>query len=869
MVSAIKWWRRTRDACLVTILCLGLVLSGRLLAQAPVVYRVNLLGGVETAGPDELVRLSGIGLDAQSIVSYQKVESDEGVFGTSLPQAQGNTTGVGGVPVPLIIEASSTSSIVVRMPHDVSADTPYWLSVRNPLGQVSDPVKVNDPRVNWFSPAQVYATRTIAGLPRQLRLVGRNLSINGTNKWVLRLAGLRGSFELELSSDKGLLDTTAHYTAVADLPKRLPVGTYRVSLRIGNSSWQSLEQSLVVKADPSDAGTIPVSAFGCTGSPTQDATRCIRAALAKAAQMGATVLFERGTWMIGDLNGHGPDSSFLVPPGVKILGVDPAQTTIVRGPGALTGKPVFILEGSNEIRRVRLSDLERHTQSDGPTFVQVGRPYHQDPKGIVDDIVISEVIFDGTFTALADAGRPISHLYLTHNVFGSYAYGLMLHGDAGNLEQRFSIRDSVIRYNVFKTGSLMDRSRLLGPIASQLGGSYRLDLSDNTVDGASRDFLYDKQSNVTGWRAALFFAMRGNHEHVLVASNVITCPGDRIGDGEAIVFDNNQNDPGLEAASSVISATSNSVTIKDKFREEIFARHLPAHYFDGYFVQVVDGRGIGQSRRLEHYQSDDNSELSVTPAWEVIPDNTSRVVVVKAVWDALIVGNYVDQRQPLCSKANPSGPDGGVVSFYANTISSIISGNKLFDTGGIALRHQYTIAHLADQDGPEVSFEYGVEVRGNLIDGEYLWDSDRSWSGIALGLAASPSPTFTPPTAGFGEVIEGNTIRHADALAGGAISIVPTWFEGAAPHQWHFIDGAIIANNKIVDITGSPATRGGGFPAMGITTPRVGIRIADKMAWNVLLSGNICTNVAKSLVDNGVKTWRRCEKIASAYCECH
>ena len=81
-------------------------------------------------------------------------------------------------------------------------------------------------------------------------------------------------------------------------------------------------------------------------------------------------------------------------------------------------------------------------------------------------------------------------------------------------------------------------------------------------------------------------------------------------------------------------------------------------------------------------------------------------------------------------------------------------------------------------------FNFFLEIRDNVIDGEYDWGNDCSRSGIGLGVAAAPWDGAPPPTVGFGNSISHNTIRHADEQYGGAIAQVNTWYAGPAPNRW-------------------------------------------------------------------------------------
>jgi hypothetical protein len=117
-----------------------------------------------------------------------------------------------------------------------------------------------------------------------------------------------------------------------------------------------------------------------------------------------------------------------------------------------------------------------------------------------------------------------------------------------------------------------------------------------------------------------------------------------------------------------------------------------------------------------------------------------------------------------------------------------VEGNRQHDTDGIAFQQLYNTPESGCRDCDRVvSYLDFVEIRDNLIDGEYAWAQGCSSSGIFGSLAAGPTTRSAPPaTVSYGLSISHNTINHADGLNGGAISFSPTWYQGPAPHRCHW-----------------------------------------------------------------------------------
>src|SRR6202011_2729175 len=103
------------------------------------------------------------------------------------------------------------------------------------------------------------------------------------------------------------------------------------------------------------------------------------------------------------------------------------------------------------------------------------------------------------------------------------------------------------------------------------------------------DYLYSP-NDAKGWRAAFFWNPNNNVEEVLVSQNLATCTGDKIGDGEAISFDNNANTYAFKAAVPVVRATASSIAVSASLAARQNNRDVPiASYYVDHWVQIVDG----------------------------------------------------------------------------------------------------------------------------------------------------------------------------------------------------------------------------------------------------------------------------------------
>jgi hypothetical protein len=244
----------------------------------------------------------------------------------------------------------------------------------------------------------------------------------------------------------------------------------------------------------------------------------------------------------------------------------------------------------------------------------------------------------------------------------------------------------------------------------------------------------------------------------------------------------------------------------------------------------------------------------------------TQVVVARQFWQTYVVGNEITQATPPCRKSNLSGPRGGEITVWAPSADSVIDGNRQFDTSGLGFTQGYSVKTASCPTCDNHSaVQTALEIRGNVLHGEYDWFSGCSWSGIHGTFGASPTPEAPPPTVSFGVQIAHNVIEHADGLRGGAIDILPTWHTGPEPHRWPLIDSLILSHNVIRDIDGPAARNVCNSGRQG----RVGIRIegAGDVTGTVLYK-NSCQRTAAALLDTGVGTVRVCSAPGDNSCEC-
>jgi hypothetical protein len=861
-----------------------LFIAAGAMAAPPQLYRQAAYESPVRGAPDDLLLLAGYGFAADDTVVYRTVANTTKPLATPqrIPAHSDAEFGV----APIVSSAGRPYSLTIRLPQDLRADQTYALWVHTARGEWSKGIMINDARPLWISPAYVYASEMPASLPRELKIVGRNLQPSPGHSTLVRLLGPQRVTGMAIADARssGALNG---YVARASLPGHLATGRYRIAVNRDGASWVEVAgQSLEVLPDPPAAAEFSIgdTQFGsCRPDDGADDTACIVRAIAAAARAGGgTVYFGPGTWDLIDGNQPGlvVEEGMVVPAGVQLRGAGSAQTRLLRHAewNARSAAATFTLAGHTAVTGFTFRDLQVYQPSDhSAPYLQLGEdwqrmasiPSTSTDTAVVTDVTIAGNTFDKPGVAIGAGGLPIDRLFVTYNIFGAYHSALELSGDQYNMIHKYRLDDSVIDYNVFKPGSKLDLIQKTGTLASEIGAGHRVDFSGNTADGASTDYLYSPD-DARGWRAAFFWNPNNNVEEVLVSQNTATCTGDKIGDGEALAFDNNTNTFAFASAPTVVQATDRSITVAAPLASRQHNRDVPiSRYYVGHWVRVVSGPGLGQVRKIAAYSTDaitHQTTITIAPAWDVLPTpGRTRVAIGREYWQLYVVDNQVDNRQPLCQKSNRSRRVAGSIELWGQSADSVFAGNHQYDSDGILVQQNYGAPEHSCADCTMLGFFNSfLEIRDNVVDGEYDWSNDCSRSGISAGVAAAPWEDGPPPTVGFGVSISHNTIRHADAEFGGAIAQVNTWFNGPEPHRWPLSDNMLIHHNSIVDIDGARA-----LAVCGTSRPRIGIAFPDPaIAWRTVLYANSCRNVSMPIGPGGVGTVKVCPSSVPDSCEC-
>ena len=732
-----------------------------------------------------------------------------------------------------------------------------------------------------------------------------------------------------------------------------------------------LSSPQLLVSDPrfADPGTGP-----CQPNDGIDDTSCILRALGVAAGIagGATVRLGPGAWTLSNAGAFqsglahtdrlgSPGSctqapphdcgvtkdGVVIPPGVNLIGAGAEgrnATVIVRKASWPGDLPLFVVMGNNRVSGVKFVDEHDYaTETNGAPILQLGFTWYRarmlsaDNPTTVSNVVISQNVFDKPYIAIGSGALPADHIFITYNTFGG-AWNTAIYvgqdrnevrnlGTSGPYPlfpyQTYHYNDSITNFNTFYPSSNMHKGYVgqrhpydgSGSIATQMNTGLRTDFSGNAADGRSTQYLYNPAVDAKGWRAAFFWSTGANQEMTLVSENVITCPGDKFGDGEAISFDGSVSSGGTPAAEPVVTAGNSrdsggrsgttmvlrgSVATLMSANGTVDIASNPTPYYHGMWALVVKGTGIGQWRKIDSVAigadaSQPTVSVRVTPALDVVPDTTSEVMIEHVNWQNATISNMVDQRSPTCTKGNSRGA-GGILTWYDSTGDSAMEGNQLYDTDGILLNTAYRPTQTAIVTPGQAPMETSNDVRYNLIKGNYDWSNAMSHgSGIQLGYGACigqacgceigkiSCPTPVPPNLGFGVSIAWNTITQADTLqvngngphrysSTGAIGLIPNWSAGpvdsAGLIQWQLGESNLVFHNTLDRISNTMSGSVPGLARIGIGIDTTASPLTPGITWHTVTYANSCSTVDIPMRDFGIGTTRYCPPGAGESCEC-
>jgi hypothetical protein len=305
----------------------------------------------------------------------------------------------------------------------------------------------------------------------------------------------------------------------------------------------------------------------------------------------------------------------------------------------------------------------------------------------------------------------------------------------------------------------------------------------------------------------------------LISQNTYSCTGDKAGSGDALAFYGSDT-AAFNVPKAVAVSTANSVTVStaDGVDLLLYQHNVPvpvASYYRNYWIQIVNGAGLGQARKISSYVIDASAQkitFVVSPNWDVAPDTSSVLVVGRALWQVHTVDNNIDNIG--CTKANQNGiKSQGGITLSGQATDFVIEGNLQRESAGINLAPGYSIPFTASGHNfpPFQQFQSFLDVQRNRILQEFDYDSRCSTGGVGLSCVAATGPDLStlpasPVVPAYGLTFARNEISHADALRGGGLSFAATWVVPNVPKSRLYLN-TLIHHNAFSDLA-PPASEG-------------------------------------------------------------
>lgn len=617
----------------VTVICLGL--CTRLPAETPVIFHIS-----EGVRPRGVIALYGEYLSGP-LLGVKFIED-------------------GRVVAPLAQDRDGHSLHVV-MP--LMEPGVYSLQVTNDGGATwSRTVYLNRAEPRWLSESSGYP-----GMP--LKLIGRHLlacQYNGPDDTELRLIPIKEGRVVPVVPDH-----VTSYALSFQLPPALSLGNYHIEVRTNSAGlgkeWVRHHETLTVKSPPSDPLALALgvswassytwdnvinvqSKFGARGDDLADDSGAIQNAIDQVARRGGGVVYlPAGTYRHQSLRiktgvilkGDGPDKTILKYTGQGSRSSDGADAMLTCDKQGTLGIAHLTLTAD-------LGNITRGKTKTGWLNSDGERLFLYDVR---TDMYTQDSSLDLGWVILQKRKLLIARCEFIGTAF--YAPHI----------EEIQFRDNIVRIghhelSIFGSHSIFERNKVIGFVSDKqsLHGFF-VDVSR----GNARDLYY-------GFNAV---------EKALAISN----------QGEAFSTDGQ----GEYVAGPVTDATATTVTLSGQIA-------TGRAWHDGYQVLIIKGRGLGQKRNIISRSGHAAGPLSlaIEPAWDVIPDVTSKCLVSNFAEN--IVLEHMHARE--CRVG---------IQYYCNGYDNVMADNTLEDTQGVLV---YTFA-MPKRMRPS----YFCDIRNNTITG--------------------------------------------------------------------------------------------------------------------------------------------------------
>lgn len=582
-----------------------------------------------TAGPGETLILTGDKFSSNPTASERDADLEFVVYG--------QTTAQDGFQSPLALRRLEGEKAAATLPFGLASASTFFVWPKNMSGY-GHPVAVNRTEAWWLNPDD-QATRG-----GTVSVYGRHLSHAGGTalSWVyLKMQGQAGEW--------APVSSVNPYRIQFQVPASLQNGKYEVWIHNGHGGsygWSGPLSLTVTDAHVWNGTHFNVRDYGATGNGRSDDTDAVTAAYTAAAQyrdrsgLHPTLYFPAGTYMLR--YGLGLERN------IRILGTGKQATTLRcsakfdrAGNPADGPKLGLIFANGGVVRNIEIRDL---TLDANDHFRQ---PLNQDHLVYCQfEPGTSDVRFTNVRIEILAPGIGAAFL---NNITRLSMVGCDFIGGGVML---FNGRQHEI------TGCSFLGANDSPAAIVQRGTS---ELSVTNCFSADLDL-----TSPTGQGLGRFIAANGDYgtqRNIYIGENTTVDCGPRIGatdqnSGEQVMCEGNITR--FEGNPTAVSATTATFST------------LSANFI-GQTAVICRGKGLGQHRIITGYNSASRT-ITVTPAWNVVPDRDSTVMIANAADRWVIYRNHFDGKNDYASRPTATTaiePFGGCYNWVGD--SNVIS----------------------------------------------------------------------------------------------------------------------------------------------------------------------------------------------------
>ena len=663
----------------------------------------------------------------------------------------------------------------------------YAVYVRNKSGWSKRPLYVNRAYPRWISEDRAYA-----GM--KLKLFGRNLDASeygGKSSTAVRFVSLDSKNQYiakVLSANPYCLEIT--------VPSNIKKGNYYVDVKTSSAGfgqdWVRLDNSsefpeqvtptkISIENRPSDSTALALGVawandfkwknvfnvktqFGAKGDGRTDDTKSIQDAVnAAAAAGGGVVYLPKGTYL---------SSTIIMDKGVVVKGEGRDVSEVIFINKGKKGAFLFtkMAEGKMGLQGVCSLRVSMHPEND-----------YKYPISLIKfgDITDSNATRYFIYDTVLDTGKAKKEFGLSGRKWKPFL---------------ISAADQVLVKNNWMYSNTPYFNPYIGRRYTATGNTFEFD--DGYIGVSGDQFLFEGNTiighHIEGYSGeihGIFMGINGKRiwNGYIANNNIRDITGGNYGDGESIAFDGGE----FAFAGSVLKSERNTAVVEAEVKGFDISAKKTAY--------IVNGTGMGQYRRVcsiekagKSTQGKDLFKITVSPAWDVNPDKTSKVTVagfhtgaVSYANRAINVDNFhmlyqacldhvIDRFISVNSKGvYVTGSSGGSqvwpVAYYKIKNCKLTGKNPETETCHFVEQMADGFAN-ADGTGYFGTLLYGGEFRNNTIDRKGFGDAFGHSINFAAGFvqiqAGATGWGMYPPDQNYqpllGTLYEGNKVYNSD-----------------------------------------------------------------------------------------------------------